>query len=164
MTDINYDDLISQLKEELNTECAIANRYGIVLASYINEFNKGKVIPQKILELIDSRIAVANDLNIDQINSLALAAKENNYLFTFSEELILISKLSLDVNLGKLMPVISAFIQKLSKSSKEAQFDKFSKFDFSKEIGKIESALDKERPHENKFSIIKEMVNYISKV
>ena len=110
MTQINYDELISQLKTELNSECAIANRYGIVKASLINEFAKDKVIPQKILELISSKAAVANELKIKQINSLLLAAEKSNYLFTFSEELILISKLDLTINLSKFKPVISSFL------------------------------------------------------
>ncbi|MHA1488018.1 MAG: hypothetical protein ACTSSC_12725 [Promethearchaeota archaeon] len=49
---INYDKIITQLKTELNSECAIANKYGIILASNIKEFFKGKVIPHKILSVI----------------------------------------------------------------------------------------------------------------
>ena len=47
MSEINYDDIIEQLKSELNVECAIANRYGIILSSLLNEFAQGNVIPQK---------------------------------------------------------------------------------------------------------------------
>ena len=162
MTQINYDELVSQLKTELNSECALANRYGIVKASLIKEFDKDKVIPQKILELISSKAAVADELKINQINSLALAAEESNYLFTFSEELILISKLDLSVNLSKFMPVISSFLSKLSKGEKDAQLASFSSFDFDKEIGKIEETLKEEQPEKEKFSIIKELVKYIS--
>ncbi|MHA1147617.1 MAG: hypothetical protein ACTSR8_05180 [Promethearchaeota archaeon] len=162
MTKINYDELISELKTELNSECAIANRYGIIKASLIKEFAKNKVIPQKILELINSRAALAEELKIKQINSLALAAESFNYLFTFSEELILISKLDLNVNLAKFMPVISSFLSKLSKGSKDSELANFSTFDFEKEISKIEETLKKEQPEKEKFSIIKELVKYIS--
>ncbi|MHA1294364.1 MAG: hypothetical protein ACTSQJ_17100, partial [Promethearchaeota archaeon] len=80
MSQLNYDSIIAQLKSELNTECAIANKYGIVLASLIKEFAKNKIIPQKILELILSRQEIADELNLNQINSFALEAQENNYL------------------------------------------------------------------------------------
>ena len=91
MKQINYDEIISQLKAELNSECAIANIYGIVLASNIKEFFKGKIIPHKILSLISNSKDIADELNLNKINSFALEAQEYNYLFTFSEKLILIS-------------------------------------------------------------------------
>ncbi|MGQ4875832.1 MAG: hypothetical protein ACTSVV_07740 [Promethearchaeota archaeon] len=162
MAKINYDELVSQLKMEINTECAIANRYGIVLASLIKEFAKGKVIPQKILELINSRDAIGDELNLKQIKSFALGAEEYNFLFTFSEELILISKLDLDVNLAKFMPSISIFLQKIEQSAKDDELIEFSEFDFSKEIKKIETTLSKDRPSKEKFSIIKDLIKYIS--
>ena len=137
MKRINYDDIISQLKVELNSECAIANIYGIVLASNIKEFSKGKIIPHKILSLIGSSKDIADELKLNKINSFALEAQEYNYLFTFSEELILISKLGLNMNLAKYMPSISVFLKKLSEKHKTQEFSEFSVFDFSKEIQKI---------------------------
>ena len=163
MIEINYDEITSQLKFELNTDCAIANRYGIVLSSLIKEFAKGKVIPHKILELILDRQEIADDLNLNRINSFALEAQEYNYLFSFSEELILISKLPLDLNLSKFMPSISVFLEKLSKESKEQKIKEFSIFDFSTEIGKIEEALAQESNAKEKFEIIKDLIKYISR-
>ncbi|MBD3227949.1 MAG: hypothetical protein GF329_07145, partial [Candidatus Lokiarchaeota archaeon] len=98
MIEIDYDEIISQLEKELNAQCAIANKYGIILGSAIKEFSKGNVIPQKILEVIANRQDIADVLSLDMITSFAIEAKEHNYLFTFSEELILISKLGLDIN------------------------------------------------------------------
>jgi len=83
-------------------------------------------------------------------------------LFTFNEELILISKVDLDVNLAKLMPSISVFLKKLSESTKDVEIKEFSIFDFSKEIGKIQDTLKEEKEKEKKYSIIKDLVKYIS--
>ncbi|MFX1314676.1 MAG: hypothetical protein ACFE9T_02340 [Promethearchaeota archaeon] len=162
MIQVNYEEIISQLKSDLKAECAIANKYGIVLASSIKEFAKGKVIPQKIISLIANSKEIANELNLDRINSFALEAQKYNYLFSFSEELILISKLNLDVNLAKFMPNISVFLKKLSESSKEEEIKKFSVFDFSKEILKIEETLEEEQIKKDKYSIIKDLVKFIS--
>ncbi|MFX1409375.1 MAG: hypothetical protein ACFFA6_03420 [Promethearchaeota archaeon] len=162
MINVNYEEIISQLKSDLNAECAIANKYGIVLASLIKEFAKGKVIPQKIISLIANSREIADELNLDRINSFALEAQKYNYLFSFSEELILVSKLNLDVNLAKFMPSISVFLKKLSESSKEEEIKKFSVFDFSKEILKIEETLEKEKIKKDKYSIIKDLVKFIS--
>ena len=138
MNQVKYEEIISQLKSDLNAECAIANKFGIILGSLIKEFGKDKVIPQAILSLILSSKEIANELNLNKINSFALEAQEYNYLFTFSDELILISKLDLNVNLAKFMPSISVFLKKLSMSIKEEEIKEFSIFNFSKEVSKIE--------------------------
>ena len=163
MSQINYEDIIAQLKSDLNAECAIANKYGIILASNIKEFSKGKVIPHKILSLISNSKGIANELNLSKINSFALEAQEYNYLFTFSGELILISKLNLNMNLAKYMPSISVFLKKLNEKYKEKEISEFSIFDFSKEIQKIEDTFQEEKSSDKKYSIIKDLVKYISK-
>lgn len=163
MTQINYDDIISQLKKELNSKCAIANRYGIILGSVIKEFAKGKVIPQKILSLISNSHDIAKELGLNRINSFAIEAQDYNYLFTFSEDLILISKVDLDVNLAKYMPSISVFLKKLGESLKDIEINEFSVFDFSKEVGKMQETVKQEKGREKKYSIIKDLVKYISK-
>ena len=165
MPEINYEVIVSQLKEELNTNCAISNKYGIVLSSNIKEFAEGSVIPQKILELISSRTSIAEELKLNEISSFALETQEYNYLFTFSENLILISKVDLSINLAKFMPSLRFFIEKLSKSYREQEdvFKQFSLFDFSKEIEKIEASMEKESIDKEKYSIIRELVKYISK-
>ncbi|MBY9008375.1 MAG: hypothetical protein KGD74_00755 [Candidatus Lokiarchaeota archaeon] len=160
---INYDEIISQLKTELNSECAIANIYGIVLASNIKEFSKGKIIPHKILSLISNSKGIANELNLTKINSFALEAQEYNYLFTFSKELILISKLDLNMNLAKYMPSISVFLKKLNEKYKEQEITTFSLFDFSKEIQKIKDTFQEKDSSDKKYSIIKDLVKYVSK-
>ena len=162
MNQVKYEEIISQLKSELNAECAIANKYGIILGSLIKEFGKDKVIPQGILSLISNSKEIANELSLNKINSFALEAQEYNYLFTFSEDLILISKLDLNVNLAKFMPSISVFLKKLSLSVKEEEIKKFSLFDFSKEVSKIEETLEREKVRKDKYSIIKDLVKHIS--
>jgi midasin (ATPase involved in ribosome maturation) len=162
MNQINYDEIISQLKTELNSECAIASIYGIILASNIKEFFKGKVLPHKILSLISNSIEIANELNLTKINSFALEAQEYNYLFTFSDKLILISKLGLNMNLAKYMPSISVFLKKLNEKFKEQEITEFSVFDFSKEIQKIKDTFQEKKSSETRYSIVKDLVKYIT--
>jgi hypothetical protein len=158
----NYDQIISELKKELDSECAIASKYGIVLATKIKEFSKAKIIPQKILSVIKNSQDIAKELGLKQINSFALEAEKYNYLFTFSSELILISKLKLDVNLSKFMPNVSAFLNKLSENLKEDEIKEFSEFDFKKEIQNIEESIKKDESKDKKYSIIKDLVSFIS--
>ena len=162
MNKTNYNEIISQLQKELNSECAIANSYGIILSSKIKEFSQGKIIPHKILSLISNSQDIAKELNLKKINSFAVEAEKNNYLFTFNEELILIYKLGLDVNLAKFMPSIKLFLDRLSEESKKYEIKEFSIFDFSKEINNMEESLSKEKIKDKKYSVIKDLVNYIS--
>jgi hypothetical protein len=159
---INYEKIVAQLKKELLTDCAIANRYGIILSSNIEIFPTEKVIPQKILELIGKIEPIAEELNLKQINSFAFEAKDFNFLFTFSKELILISKVDLNINLAKFMPSIRAFTLKLSDIKQEQEIKSFSMFDFSNDIAKIEATLKKETINKEKFSVIKDLIKYIS--
>jgi len=162
MIDTDYDEIITQLENELNAECAIANKYGIILGSAIEEFSKGKVIPQKILELILNRQDIANVLSLDMITSFALEAKEYNYLFTFSEDLILISKLGLDVNLAKFMPSIRMFLKNLSNKIIKQDRIEFSNFDFAKELSQMEKSIKEEKNKKDNYSIVKDLIKYIS--
>ena len=61
----DYEQIISELKKELDSESAIANKYGLVLASKIKEFSKAKIIPQKILSVISNSqdIVIVEDLS-----------------------------------------------------------------------------------------------------
>ncbi|MHA1915021.1 MAG: hypothetical protein ACW986_05085 [Promethearchaeota archaeon] len=162
MSQINYEEIIGQLKSDLNAKCAIANKYGVILGSKIKEFSKGKIIPQRILSLISNSKEIANELKLEKINSFALEAQDYNYLFTYTENLILISKLDLNVNLAKFMPSISTFLAKLSENSIEEEIKEFSVFDFSKELTKIEETQKQEEIKKEKYSIIKDLVKFIS--
>ncbi|MBY9007014.1 MAG: hypothetical protein KGD63_09660 [Candidatus Lokiarchaeota archaeon] len=163
MIELDYDEILSRLENELNAKCAISNKYGIILGSVIKELSKDKIIPQNILELISNRQGIANALKLDKITSFALEAKENNYLFTFSEDFILVSKLGLDVNLAKFMPSIRLFLKSLSAKLKKTERIDFSPFDFSKELNQIKESLEKEKINNEKYSIVKTLIKHMSK-
>lgn len=163
MKEIDYDQIIQQLTDELDTNSAVANKYGIILASSINQLSQGKIIPQKILELIYSKKELAKELNMEDISSFAFEAQDHNYVFSFSEELILISQINLEINLAAFMPSIRAFLSKLSAGSKDEGIKRFSPFDFTKEINKIETALQEENFDKENFAIIKDLIKIISR-
>ncbi|MFX1276536.1 MAG: hypothetical protein ACFFBP_10440 [Promethearchaeota archaeon] len=162
MEDTNFDEIIQQLKSELKTECAIANKYGIVLGSAIKEFSKGKIVPNNILEFINNSNEIANELNLQHIDYFTLASQKHNYLFTFSKKLILISKLDLSINMAKFMPGVNVFLNNLEQKVIEKELDAFTTFDFSQDIEKIKETLKEDEDKEKKYSIIKDLIKYIS--
>ena len=68
----------------------------------------------------------------------------------------------MDVNLASFMPNVSAFLTKLSENLKDEEIKEFSIFDFKKEIQNIEESIKKDDSKEKKYSIIKDLVNFIS--
>jgi len=60
------------------------------------------------------------------------------------------------------MPSISVFLKKLSETIMDIEIKEFSIFDFSKEINKIKEIIKKDKARDKKYSIIKELVKYIS--
>ncbi|MFX1238931.1 MAG: hypothetical protein ACFFAS_03670 [Promethearchaeota archaeon] len=162
MNEINYKEVVEQIKSELNSECAIANKHGVVLASLIKEFSIGKIVPHSILELISKHHEITKELNLKKITSFAVASEDRFYLFTFSEKLILITKLDKKVNLTKFMPSISVFLQHIESKFVTEELKEFTKFDFSSDIAKMKETLESEESKENKYSIIKTLIKYIS--
>ena len=71
--------------------------------------------------------------------------------------------MDLNVNIAKFTPSISVFLNKLSKGTKEDEIQEFSVFDFKKEIGKIEQALESEKSNDDQYTIVKDLIKYISK-
>jgi hypothetical protein len=54
-------------------------------------------------------------------------------------------------------------LKKLGESSKDQEISTFSVFDFAKEIQKIEETFKKKKGKNKKYSIIKELVKYVTK-
>ncbi|MBN1800213.1 MAG: hypothetical protein JW891_01825 [Candidatus Lokiarchaeota archaeon] len=162
MNEINYEEIVDQLKSELDSECAIADKHGVVLASRIKEFSIGKIVPHSILELIAKHYEISKELNLKKVTSFAVASEDQFYLFTFSEKLILISKLDKEVNLIKFMPNISVFLQHIESKFVIQELKDFTRFDFSEEIEKMKDTFKTDDAKEKKYSIIKALIKYIS--
>jgi hypothetical protein len=157
------EDIIEEITNKLKTQCCLTNKYGIILASTINEFPKNKIIPPKLFKLISNRRGYAEALKIDKIESFIIETKEFYYLFSFNEELLLISKLKLDIDLTKFTKNISIFLESLIKKIHQLEEPAVSRFDFSEEINQMENSLNKANKNEEKYSIIKELVRFIAK-
>ncbi len=164
MINKNFNVLVSQLKEKLDIESAIINKYGIVLESILKQFPKDSMVPQKILDLIQERDAIADSLKVDTIESLVIGTVNFYFLFTISKDIILISKLDLDKDLAKFIPNISRFLQNFIEKIYGFEKPEFARFSFSKEIEDMEQSINNDQPYEGKYSIVKELVKYISKL
>ncbi len=158
-----YSKIVKQIKSELKTNTLIANKYGIILSSEIEDLHKGKIIPPEILDLINQREIFAKSLKLRNIDSITLESEQFFFLITKTSELILLAQLKKSVDLSNLIPNVKKFLEKLAKSiSKKLKIDEFTKFEFVKEIIKLDDSLKTDEERQQKFKIIKDLIKYIS--
>ncbi len=164
MKDEDYKGIISQLEKELNSNCALTNNYGIILGSNIEEFVANTVLPQNLLEFITNRNNIETEIKNQQIISFILEFQRNHFVFTFRENFILISKVAININLAEFSKKADQSLKIINEKAKEAEMNKFSLFNFSKEISQIESTLKNDAVfNDQKYDIIKELIKFVSK-
>jgi len=158
-----YSKIVKQIKSELETNTLIANKYGVILGSEIEDLNKGKIIPPEILDLINQRVKFAKSLKLKEIYSITLESEKDFFLITKTSELILLAQLKKSVDLSQLIPSVKKFLEKLAAGiAKKLEIDEFTKFGFVKEIIKLDDSLKTDEERRLKFNIIKDLIKYIS--
>ncbi len=158
-----YSKIVKQIKSELKTNTLIANKYGVILGSEIEDLHKGKIIPPEISDLINQRAIFAKSLKLKNIDSITLESEKCFFLITKTSELILLAQLKKSVDLSQLIPSVKKFLEKLAKGiSKKFEIDEFTKFEFIKEIIKLDDSLKTYEDRQQKFNIIKDLIKYIS--
>ena len=163
MIEKDYQNFIDQLRTELKAECAISNKYGIVLASNIDYFLTGKTIPQNMLELMVERQNIEKEIKNERLTSFILETQNFNYVFTFHENYILISKLPLNVNIAEFASKAYKHLKEINEKTKELDTNIFSTFDFSKDIAKIKIISENEKFKPQRYKIIKDLIKFVSK-
>ena len=158
-----YVQIVNQIKSEFKTNTLIADKYGVILGSEIKELQKGKIVPPEILDLINQREELAKSLNLKKIGSIYLESENNFLLISKTSELILIAQLKKSVDLSTFIPSIKNSLIKLTEDmSKKFEINEFSRFEFVKEIIKLDDSLKMDEEKRLQYDIIKDLIKYIS--
>jgi len=157
-----YSEVVNQIKSELKTNTLIANKYGIILGSEIQDLEKGKVVPSEILGLLNRREELAKSLNLKKIDTITLESENFYLLINSNDKLILMAQLDKKIDFSNFIPSLKSFLINLAKESGKKAEAEFSDFDFTKEINRLEESLVLDEEKKLKFNIIKELINYIS--
>jgi len=157
-----YSDVVNQIKSELKTNTLIANKYGIILGSEIQDLEKGKAIPSEILDLLNGREKLAKSLKLKNIDTISLESENFYLLISSNEKLILMAQLDKKIDFSNFIPSLKQFLINLAKERGKKAEAEFSDFDFEKEIKRLEESLVLDEEKKVKFNIIKELINYIS--
>ena len=160
---IDIEEIGNQLKTSLNTDVAIIDKYGFILSSSIKEFKKGSVISTTLLDFINARSRVALELNSKEINSLVLTISGTNFVFTYGEQLFIMTKIPDHVNLSEFLPSLNRFLIMLDKNSSNLDIKSFKEFDIADELIKIENDIKNETErNEGKYAIFTDIIKHIN--
>lgn len=162
---VDIEDIGKQLKATLNTDVAIIDKYGFILSSSINEFKKGSVLSTTLLDFINARSQVALELNSKEINSLVLTISGTNFVFTYGEQIFIMTKIPDHVNLSEFLPSIKRFISILDKNTSTSQINEFKEFDITEELTKIANDIEAETTrNEGKYAIFTDIIKHINRL
>jgi len=162
---IDIEEIGNQLKTSLNTDVAIIDKYGFILSSSIKGFKKGSVISTTLLDFINARSRVALELNSKEINSLVLTISGTNFVFTYGEQLFIMTKIPDHVNLSEFLPSLNRFLIMLDKNSSNLEIKSFKEFDIADELIKIEKDInDETERNEGKYAIFTDIIKHINKL
>lgn len=160
---VDFEEIGKEIKESLNTDVAIIDKYGFTLSSSIKEFKKGSVLSTTLLDFINARSRVALELNSKEINSLVLTISGTNFVFTYGDQVFIMTKIPDAVNLSEFLPSINRLVSMLEKDSSSLEIKEFKEFDISEELVKIETDIEIETSrNEGKYAIFTDIVKHIN--
>ncbi|MCP4764502.1 MAG: hypothetical protein GY870_22190 [archaeon] len=164
--DINEIEKIAHtLKESLETDFCIIDKYGFILSSTLKGFKVGEVISPTLFDFIKRRGSVSKELNTKEISSMLFSISKENFVLTFGDNLILMSKVPKKVDLDEYLPSIKKILGMLDKGANEFKRDDFVHFDVSKEIKDIESNLGPDGTNrKGKYKIFAEIIKKMNKL
>lgn len=154
-----------QLREVLQTEIAIIDKYGFILSSSIKGFEVNTVISPTLLKFMNDRETVAEELHTENIRSMVVSILGYNLVFSFGESLIIMAKLPDNIDLSQFLPSIHKFLSLMAMGTTDALKTDFVTFDVNNETEKMISELKKEgESYKNKFKIFQSIVKRISQL
>ena len=130
---LDYESIVAELQTALETPIAITDKYGIVLSSSIPEFQVNTLIPPSILNALEARKRMIQDLNLKEINELVLHVGESLLVFTFGKELFFISKIPPHINLNDFLTAMHNYVNALDMQIKPKQLPQFHSYEFDQE-------------------------------
>ncbi|MHA1821625.1 MAG: hypothetical protein ACTSU2_17480 [Promethearchaeota archaeon] len=156
------NELADQLRETTGMKLALIDKYGFILNSDIEGFEKDKVISPTLLNFINARQNVAKELKITKIESLVLSIPDANMVFVFGGTLIILTILKKEVNISEFLNSISNIVQILEKISFEYKKEELLSFDIDSELKKMKEIIEKYG--ENRKSRFKNLGSIITKM
>jgi hypothetical protein len=156
-----WQAVCDQIYQIIHSDTAIIDRYGMVLASRIPEFVKGKLISPMVWNLFTNISTLKKELGVQTIGSWVVETEIGNIVFTFGKFLHLMSKVPPTVNLAEYLPNVNRFLQTLDKSTDPVIDVDIQLMDFQREFSSLERKESKDKI--DNFPIFKSLIKSIAK-
>jgi predicted regulator of Ras-like GTPase activity (Roadblock/LC7/MglB family) len=156
-----WEGVVQQIYQWLNAECALVDKYGLILASRIPEFRKDQLISPIIWRSFIEQEKLAKELGVKSVQSFVVETDIGNIIFSFGSFVHLITKVPLQINLAEFMPNVRRFMKTLDQTQVPKVDTKIEQMHFEQEIAALVKNQDDKRP--DNFPIFKSLIKSIAK-
>ena len=156
-----WEGVVQQIYQWINAECAIIDKYGLILASRIPEFHKNQLISPIVWSTFKDRERLTMELGVKKVNTFVIETDIGNLIFSFGSFVHLITKVPLNVDLAEFMPNVRQFMKTLDKTQVPKIDIKIEQMHFEQEIANIVKNQEDKRP--DNFPIFKSLIKSIAK-
>lgn len=158
---MDWDGVVNQIFDMIGTDTAIVDTYGLILASRIKIFAKGKLISPLVWDLIQKRIKLAKELGVNKASTLVIETDQGNIVASFGENIYLLAIVPSNVDLSQFMPSLQRFLSTLNRTTDKSLGITLEKLDLDKEFGELLKEKNKGE-REDDFPIFKSLIRHLS--
>jgi len=158
---MDWDGVVNQIFDIIGTDTAILDTYGLILASRIKIFAKGKLISPLVWDLIQKRTKLAKELSVNKANSLVIETDQGNIVASFGENIYLLAIVPSNVDLAQFMPSLQRFLSTLNRSTDKSLGIVLQKLDLEQEYAELLKEKNSGEKQDD-FPIFKSLIKHLS--
>ena len=162
---ISILEIGKQLKETLQADVAIVDKYGFILSSSIKKFKVNDLISPTLLDFINGREKVEHELSSGEMNAFVISFTKENYVFSFGKAMFIMAKVPSDMNLKLLIPSLTKFSELFDKTKSVYKAKKFVHYTPQEEEERIEEDINAlVMDNGDKFKVFKDIIRQVNQL
>ena len=160
--EVDWEKIVQQIFDMVGTNIAVVDRFGIILASKVQGYDKNTLIPPVIWEFIQKQKEIREQLNVSSIKSLVIETDKYNLVFTFAEFINIMSELDKSADLAQYMLSVDRIIKTLDKSTVKKISMEIQQIDLTQHFTQLQNHVQESINHE-RYPIFKHIIKHMSK-
>ena len=161
-TEIDWEEIVNQIYGMVGKNIAIIDRFGIILASKIPEYEPQTLIPPVIWDFILQRAKIREQLNVKAVQCLVVETDQYNLVFTFAKYIYILSQVEKSADLAQYMLSVDRIIKTLDKSKENPLWVNFNNIDLQAHFAQLQTEVNG-YIHKERYPIFKQIVKYMRK-
>ncbi len=134
---IDWNAVVQQIYDEIGSDIAIVDKYGMVMASRVRGVEKGRLISPLFWSVIQNRQKLADELDVTSVSSFVLETDQGYMVFVFGDYIYLMSIIPASVNLTEVLPSWKTLMKLFDKSEEKDIKIAFQKLELDEEFKKL---------------------------